>query len=74
MDTPLRGVEQAAAIRKAIGFPFAVDLLVRTPEQVADRLAMGDTFIKEILIKGMVLYEAPRPVGERGESRLRIRV
>jgi hypothetical protein len=35
-----------------------VDLLVRTPEKVQERLAMGDGFMREILETGKVLYEA----------------
>lgn len=58
MDTPLRPVDQAAAIRKAVDFPFPVDLLVRTPRQVSQRLAMGDGFIGDIVTKGKVLHEA----------------
>jgi len=41
-----------------VKFPFAVDVLVRTPQQVAERLAIGDVFLKEIFDKGVVLYEA----------------
>jgi predicted nucleotidyltransferase len=37
---------------------FAVDLLVRTPEQVQQRLAWNDFFLQEILAKGTVLYDA----------------
>ncbi len=37
---------------------FPLDLLVRTPSKIRERLAMGDDFIKEILEKGKVLYEA----------------
>ena len=37
---------------------FAVDLLVRTPEQVKQRLAWHDFFLQEILAQGKVLYEA----------------
>jgi predicted nucleotidyltransferase len=37
---------------------FAVDLLVRTPEQVQQRLAWNDFFLQEIMEKGKVLYEA----------------
>jgi predicted nucleotidyltransferase len=58
METTLRNVEQAVAIRKAVNFPFAIDLMVRTPAQIAERLAMDDTFFKDILTKGIVLYEA----------------
>ena len=58
METPLRSVEQAVAIRKAVDFPFPTDLLVRTPGQIAERLALGDVFIREVVMKGVVLYEA----------------
>ena len=37
---------------------FPVDLLVRTPEAIRQRLEMGDGFIKDVLARGMVLYEA----------------
>jgi predicted nucleotidyltransferase len=58
METPLRGVEQAVEIRKTVDLPFPVDLLVRTPQQIAERLALGDVFLREVVTKGMVLYEA----------------
>ncbi len=58
MDTGLSNVEQAVQIRKAIKFPFATDLIVRTPKQLAIRLDMGDDFMHEIVSKGQVLYEA----------------
>jgi predicted nucleotidyltransferase len=60
MRTRRRPAEQATAIRRAVDFPFPVDLLVRTPRQVKDRLAMGDCFIREIVTQGKVLYEAAR--------------
>ena len=34
-----------------------MDVIVRTPQEVEARLAMGDFFIKEILDRGRVLYE-----------------
>jgi len=37
---------------------FPIDLLVRTPEQIRERLAIGDQFIGEILERGKVIYEA----------------
>jgi hypothetical protein len=58
METSLPNVEQAVAIRRAVDLPFAADLLVRTPQQIEDRLALGDLFIREVLTKGVVLYEA----------------
>ena len=38
--------------------PFPLDLLVRSPEKVRDRVALGDCFIRDILTQGHVLYEA----------------
>jgi predicted nucleotidyltransferase len=58
METRLRSVEQAVAIRRAVDFPFPTDLLVRTPEQIAKRLELGDTFWRHVVTKGIVLYEA----------------
>lgn len=34
-----------------------IDLLVRTAEQVSQRLAIGDQFMREILERGKVMYE-----------------
>ena len=35
-----------------------MDLLVRTPKQVRERLKMGDGFMRQIIERGKVLYEA----------------
>lgn len=35
----------------------ALELLVYTPEEVSNRLKMGDPFIKKIISQGKVLYE-----------------
>jgi uncharacterized protein len=37
---------------------FAIDLLVRTPVEVEQRLAWNDFFIREIIEKGKVIYES----------------
>ncbi len=37
---------------------FAVDLLVRTPSQIEQRLAWNDLFLMEIIEKGKVIYES----------------
>lgn len=34
-----------------------MDILVRTPDEIAQRIEIGDYFIKRILTKGRVLYE-----------------
>ncbi|MBS1789956.1 MAG: nucleotidyltransferase domain-containing protein [Acidobacteria bacterium] len=49
---------QAGAIRSQVHTPLAVDLLVRTPQQIEERMEMGDPFMQEILEHGKVLYEA----------------
>lgn len=49
---------QAGAIRSQVHTPLAVDLLVRTPKQIQERMEMGDPFMQEIIEHGKVLYEA----------------
>jgi predicted nucleotidyltransferase len=51
-------IDQAVAIRQAIRVQFPLDLLVRTPEQVRERLELNDNFMREIVTRGCVLYEA----------------
>lgn len=56
-----RPVDKSVEIRMKIRPPFPVDLIIRTPEKVRERLEMGDDFIKDILETGKVLYEADHP-------------
>jgi len=58
METKERVVQTAAKISASIDHPFPLDILVHTPEQIEKRLKLGDSFIKEIVSKGIVLYEA----------------
>ncbi|MDA3926544.1 MAG: nucleotidyltransferase domain-containing protein [Kiritimatiellae bacterium] len=53
-----RSIEQAVKLRMGTRPSFPVDLIVRTPKMIEERLSMGDSFINDILEKGMVLYEA----------------
>jgi uncharacterized protein len=53
-------VERAVQIRMQVRPPFPVDILVRSPERVRERIAMGDNFMREVVEKGVVLYEAHR--------------
>ena len=59
MDTAMRPVDQAAAIRRSVRVPFPYDVLVRTPEQVQERLGLGDDFFRDVTATGLVIYEAP---------------
>ena len=48
----------AVDIRERIKPGIPLDLLVRTPEQLEERLALHDTFFTDIVNRGKVLYEA----------------
>lgn len=50
-------LDQAFRIRVANPAPFAMDLIVRTPRELAWRLAEGESFSTEVMAKGKVLYE-----------------
>ena len=54
-------------IRQRVSADFPLDLIVRTPDFIAQRLEWGDCFTREIVSKGKVLYEAARTrVGRKG--------
>ena len=53
-----RGVDKSVEIRMKLRPGFPVNLLVRTPDKVRQRIEMGDDFMQEILVEGKVLYEA----------------
>ncbi|MCS7338255.1 MAG: nucleotidyltransferase domain-containing protein [Verrucomicrobiae bacterium] len=56
--TRVRGERMSVRIRRAVPRDFPLDLLVRTPTEVAKGLASGDCFLKEVVQKGKVMYEA----------------
>lgn len=51
---------QAARIRQQVRAPFALDLLVRSPDVLERRLKLGDSFLRGIMSEGKVLYESAR--------------
>ena len=53
-------LDQAAKIYLEIPAPFPLDLIVRTPRKLNQRLANGDLFTTYIVSNGKVLYEAVR--------------
>ncbi len=57
---PLDGnpIDKSVEMRLKLRPLFPLDLLVRTPARIKERLALGDDFIKDILDKGKILYEA----------------
>src|SRR5438876_8023747 len=65
-------IQQAVRIDRAVDPLFPLDLIVCTPRNIAWRLKEGDSFLREIISKGKVLYEkADGPVGAKGGIRLR---
>ncbi|MCC7145741.1 MAG: nucleotidyltransferase domain-containing protein [Phycisphaeraceae bacterium] len=52
---------KAAELSQAVPHRFPIDLLVRTPQQIEQRLALNDFFIRDILNTGHVLYDASDP-------------
>ena len=66
--------DQAVRIRWEVPAPFPMDLLVRTPKNMEWRLREGDSFLREIMSRGKVLYEKVNGrVGAEGRSRRRRR-
>jgi uncharacterized protein len=61
MDTPLRSRQQRLAISRALSpRPFPLDIIVRTLQELAERIAVGDLFLSEITTRGEVLYKRHR--------------
>ncbi len=58
MESDERPAKRATRIElNLLDVPFPMDILVRTPSEVAQRLEMQDYFIQEITGQGHVLYE-----------------
>jgi predicted nucleotidyltransferase len=64
-------IDQACRIDRVIDPPFPLDLIVRTPHNMSWRLKDGDSFLREIMTRGKVLYEkTDGRVGTKGRGRL----
>src|SRR5713226_7531965 len=65
-------INQSIRIWNAIEPPFSLDLMVRTRRNLDWRLREGDWFLREVVDRGMVLYEeSHRPVGQKSRGGLR---
>jgi len=53
-----KGTRPSLEIRRRVNAGFPVDILVRGPEDIEQRLREGDSFITEVMTRGRVLYEA----------------
>lgn len=67
-------LDQSVRISLAIDPPFPLDIVVRTPRNMQWRLQEGDSFLREIVDRGKVLYEKADPgVDQKGRRGLRRR-
>jgi uncharacterized protein len=58
MESKARPVDRYLAVSRLIRpRPFPLDILVKTPDEIAQALQKGDSFICEIVTQGRVLYE-----------------
>ena len=55
-DVPYYGDERIKELYRLVDVDIAVDYLVYKPEEVEERLSLGDPFIKKIFREGKVLY------------------
>lgn len=53
------GIRQSAVMLQRLSPGFAVDLVLRTPEDLRQRLEWNDFFLQDIVAHGTTLYEAP---------------
>jgi len=53
-----RNPEKATEIWMATRPKFPIDIMVRKPAELKKRLKLGDFFLREVVEKGKVLYEA----------------
>jgi predicted nucleotidyltransferase len=63
-------INQAVRIGLSVPAPFPLDLIVRTPENLAYRLQWNDWFLREVVDRGIVLSDAADPgVAVQGRGR-----
>jgi predicted nucleotidyltransferase len=55
-DIPHYGVDRIRELDRLIKRGIAADMLVYKPEEVKERLEMGDPFLKKIFEEGKVIY------------------
>lgn len=57
-DVPDLGVDRVRQLDALIKYRLATDFVVYRPEELRQRLRLGDPFVKSILEEGKVLYDA----------------
>ncbi len=57
-DVPELGVDRIRQLDALIKYRLATDFIVYKPQELEQRLKLGDPFVKTILKEGKVLYDA----------------
>jgi predicted nucleotidyltransferase len=57
-DIPELGVDRIRELDSLIKYNLATDFIVYKPQELEQRLKLGDPFVKNILKEGKVFYEA----------------
>jgi len=57
-DVPELGVDRIRQLDALIKYRLATDFIVYKPQELKQRLKLGDPFVKTILKEGKVLYDA----------------
>ena len=57
-DIPVLGVDRIRQIQKLIRHKIATDFIIYKPDEVKQRLELGDPFVKSIFEQGKVIYSA----------------
>lgn len=61
METDARPVERTLAVSRLLRpRPFPMDILVRTPQEIKLALKNHDSFIREVISHGRVMYDRER--------------
>ncbi|MCG6536690.1 MAG: nucleotidyltransferase domain-containing protein [Syntrophales bacterium LBB04] len=55
-NTPLYGADRIRELSRMIDRNIPIDVLVYRPEELEQRLSMGDPFLKSVLKEGKVLH------------------
>lgn len=55
-DVPVYGVDRISQLYRLMDTDLPVDYLVYRPDEVAERLSLGDPFVTGVLKDGKVLY------------------
>ena len=55
-ETPYYGIDRMRELDRLIKRNVAADMLVYRPDEIKERLALGDPFIKKVFKEGKVFY------------------